>query len=105
MTASYPATNRQQQLLRFIAGYQQAHDGVSPSFREMRAGVQAPSLNNVVWLLNALEERGHIRRLHARPRAIAVLTPITIPRAPDGAPLFAVACPPLPTSLKGSVRD
>jgi repressor LexA len=93
VTAPFPLTRRQQELLRFIAGYQIAHDGISPSYDEMRRGIGCGSKSNVLWLLNSLGERGVIERLSARARAIRILTPISIPLAPDGAPLFAVPLP------------
>ena len=83
-------TPRQLELLRFIAGYLEAHAGVSPSFRDMQAGVAARSKRSVFNLLAGLERRGLIRRLPNRERAIELLADVRVPRAPDGAPLFAV---------------
>lgn len=75
-------------LLRFIAGYQAAHGGVSPSVRECAAGIGS-SPAKAHKLLCGLEERGSIRRLRQRERAIDVLEPIAIPM--DGnVPLYAV---------------
>lgn len=90
----YPATGRQQALLRFIHGYLQAK-GYAPTFAEMAAGLGYPvtAKRRIAELLDGLEERGHIRRLPNRVRAIEVLHPPAIPRAPDGAPLFVVPLP------------
>lgn len=75
-------------LLRFIAGYQAANGGVSPSVRECARGIGcAPAKAH--QLLRGLEERGAIRRLPHRERAIDVLEPVAIPMV-DGVPLFAV---------------
>lgn len=84
-------TPRQADLLRFIQGYQEAHGGVSPSCDEMsRAlGCKARS-GHVFGMLLGLEERGHISRLPNRVRAIEILSPISIPRSPEGEPLYAV---------------
>jgi len=41
-------------------------------------------------LLDALEERGWIRRLRGRQQALTVLFAPPVPRSPDGAPLFLV---------------
>lgn len=93
MTAPYPATPRQMDLLRFIAGYNLVHCGASPSYSEMMAGIKAPSKSNVAWLLDQLEQRGHIIRSPYNPRGIRVTSQPTIPLAPDGDPLFAVPGP------------
>ncbi|MGE4302481.1 MAG: hypothetical protein AB7E24_00435 [Novosphingobium sp.] len=80
---------RQAELLRFIQGHIAAK-GKAPTFVEMCAGIGAPNKSTVARLLDCLEARGRIRRGPGRPRAIAVLEPLAIPRAPDGAPLFSV---------------
>jgi SOS-response transcriptional repressor LexA len=82
-------------LLRFIQGYQEANEE-TPSFDKMRAGIGATSKSIVHHLLNALEERGYIWRTEKwkwggrSGRAIEILYPVPIPRAPDGAPLYFV---------------
>ncbi|QZP06829.1 hypothetical protein [Caenibius sp. WL] len=86
-------TRRQQDLLRFIAGYQRAYDGISPSYAEMCGALGLASRQNVIRLINGLQERGHVHRLTGRARAIQILTPVAVPCAPDGAPLFAVPMP------------
>lgn len=85
-----PPTSRQQDLLRYIAGYLAAHDGVSPSFSEMRDALGLSGKSNVHRLLGDLAERGQIRRRLGTARAIEVLAHVPLPRAPDGAPLYAV---------------
>ena len=67
-------TQRQLQLLRFIHGYQQEH-GVPPSFDEMRGALQLRSKSGIHRLISGLEERGHIRRLAHRARALEVIRP------------------------------
>lgn len=88
-------TARQLEMLRFITGYQIAHDGISPSLDECRAPLGLAGKGGVRRLLDAIEDRGLIHRLPNRARAIEVLAPVPIPRAPDGAPLHAVAIPAL----------
>jgi repressor LexA len=83
-------TSRQRELLAFIQGYQEAHGGVSPSFREMRNGIASRGQATITDLLDGLEERGFLRRLPNRVRAIEILSPVSIPRSPEGEPLFAV---------------
>lgn len=84
------ATGKQLRLLRFVAGYLEATGGISPTFAEMARGIGCTSKTHVRRRLIALEERGYLRRLRFRCRAIEVLAAPPIPRAPDGAPLFFV---------------
>lgn len=63
-------TPKQRQLLTFIERYAAACDGVLPSYDEMRAGVGLRSKSGIGRLLDALVERGHIRRLANRARGI-----------------------------------
>lgn len=83
-------TPRQQDALRFITGYHE-RNGISPSLREIAQGIglESKTVFTVQWLLQSLEERGVIVRT-GRQRAIAVLEPLAIPRAPDGEPLHFV---------------
>lgn len=87
-----PGTARQNELLRWIHGFQLAH-GYSPSFTEMAAGLGISTRSTVAWLLDRLEERGLIAQLVSRRRGIEVLAPPAIARAPDGAPLYFIAVP------------
>lgn len=83
-------TRRQQDVLRFVVGFQEAK-GISPSFREIGAATGLKSVSQVAGLLDKLEERGAIRRLFMRTRAIEVLRPIPLPRTPDGEPLHFIS--------------
>lgn len=83
-------TRAQREILRFIAGYQAAHGGVSPSHGDICAGLGYASKGTVNRLLQGIEERGMMRRLRHRERAIEVLEPVSIPRAPDGDPLYFI---------------
>lgn len=86
----FPPTPRQLELLRYIAGYQEAHGGVSPSFAECRDALGLKSKGHLAQFMDCLEERRLIRRACQRARAIDVLHKPAIPRAPDGSPLFFV---------------
>ena len=66
-------TRKQQELLRFIEARLDA-DGVSPSFEEMKAALDLKSKSGIHRLITALEERGFIRRLPHRARALEVVT-------------------------------
>lgn len=90
MNRPFPATARQQEVLRFITGFVEANQGVSPSHEELRLALGLASHGNTVRLLDQLEQRGWVRRRRCHARSIEVLSPLAIPRAPDGAPLYFV---------------
>lgn len=85
------ATPRQMELLRFIHGYQLAHGGIAPCIREIAEAIGGGK-GQIHATLVQLEERGRIRRIAGKPRAIEVLTPPAIPMI-GGAPLYAVPLP------------
>src|SRR5579871_867539 len=65
-------TKKQSELLRFI--HERLQDaGVPPSFDEMKEALELRSKSGIHRLIMALEERGFIRRLPNRARAIEVL--------------------------------
>ncbi len=65
-------TQKQYRLLIFID--QRLNDtGVSPSFNEMKDALDLKSKSGIHRLINGLEERGFIRRLPHRARALEVL--------------------------------
>ena len=65
-------TNKQRELLLFIHT-RIKEDGVSPSFDEMKDALNLASKSGIHRLITALEERGFIRRLAHRARALEVL--------------------------------
>jgi repressor LexA len=65
-------TKKQRDLLVFIQKRVEK-DGVSPSFDEMKDALDLRSKSGIHRLITALEERGFIRRLAHRARAIEVL--------------------------------
>lgn len=65
-------TAKQRELLLFIDERLQSN-GISPSFDEMRDALDLKSKSGVHRLISALEERGFIRRLPNRARALEVL--------------------------------
>lgn len=71
-------TQKQHELLQFINGRIMA-SGVSPSFDEMKEALNLRSKSGIHRLITALEERGFLRRLPNRARALEVL------RLPDEA--------------------
>jgi repressor LexA len=64
-------TQKQLKLLEFIHNRTQK-DGISPSFDEMKEALELRSKSGIHRLITALEERGFIRRLAHRARAIEV---------------------------------
>jgi repressor LexA len=70
-------TSKQHALLQFIHERLEA-SGVSPSFEEMKEALDLRSKSGVHRLIGALEERGFIRRLANRARALEIT------RMPDG---------------------
>lgn len=65
-------TRKQIQLLEFIQK-RMARDGVPPSFDEMKDALDLRSKSGIHRLVTALEERGFIRRLPHRARALEIL--------------------------------
>ncbi len=65
-------TSKQNELLRFIHERLES-SGVSPSFEEMKEALDLKSKSGVHRLIGALEERGFIRRLANRARALEIL--------------------------------
>ena len=70
-------TRKQLDLLEFIHK-RMGRDGVPPSFDEMKEALDLRSKSGIHRLITALEERGFIRRLAHRARAIEIV------RLPDG---------------------
>ena len=72
-------TQKQRELLEFIQK-RMDRDGVPPSFDEMRLALDLKSKSGIHRLITALEERGFIRRLAHRARAIEI---VKLPEALD----------------------
>ena len=65
-------TRKQHELLTFIQTRLE-ESGISPSFEEMKEALDLKSKSGVHRLISALEERGFIRRLPNRARALEVI--------------------------------
>jgi repressor LexA len=87
-------TKKQLELLRYIDSHMKTR-GVSPSFDEMKEALGLKSKSGIHRLITGLEERGFIRRLPHRARALEIL------RRPDA--LSAVD--PLKTGFSPSVIE
>ena len=65
-------TRKQHELLMFI-NERLKETGVAPSFDEMKEALDLRSKSGIHRLITALEERGFIRRLPHRARALEIL--------------------------------
>src|SRR3982074_3328231 len=65
-------THKQNELLMFI-NKRLNDEGVSPSFDEMKEALKLKSKSGIHRLITALEERGFLRRLPHRARALEVV--------------------------------
>ena len=65
-------TYQQENLLKFIIGFQKKSN-VTPSFDEMKIGLGLKSKSGIHRLVSGLEERGYIKKLTNRARAIEVI--------------------------------
>lgn len=79
-------TRKQQELLLYIHRHL-GEGGVSPSFDEMKEALGLKSKSGIHRLITGLEERGFIRRLPHRARALEILRlpDSTTPLVPDSA--------------------
>ena len=65
-------TKKQKNLLIYI-NEKLKNDGVSPSYDEMRISLNLKSKSGIHRLISALEERGFIKRLAHKARALEVV--------------------------------
>jgi repressor LexA len=86
-------TRKQYELLVYIKKHLDTH-GVSPSFDEMKEALALKSKSGIHRLITGLEERGFIRRLAHRARALEVV------RMPENhlAAIHGATLPPRPAS-------
>jgi repressor LexA len=94
-------TRKQHELLTYIHD-QLGETGVSPSFEEMKDALALKSKSGVHRLISALEERGFIRRLANRARALEILR---MPDAKAGVATLAKASVTPPQAANDSVVD
>ena len=70
-------TFQQEKLLKFIIDYQKQNN-VTPSFDEMKDGLDLKSKSGIHRILSALEERGYIKKLNNRARAIEIIKNVNL---------------------------
>ena len=80
-------------VMRYVAGYLEARDGVSPSYQDICDALGVSSKSQVDARLAEIEASGRLFRMKRHRRAMALTAPVAIPRAPDGAPLYFVRMP------------
>lgn len=85
------ATPRQMDALRFIAGFIETW-GCAPTRQELAEGLGLASKGAAQLLLDRLLERGLLVRNQKASiaRDLALTEQVSVPRAPDGAPLHVV---------------
>lgn len=76
-------TRSQAELLAFIGRFQSENEGVSPSFEDMKLGMGLHSKSGVHRLITALVEKGRLRRMENRARALEIV--------PEGSALASFA--------------
>ena len=77
-------TPQMHRLLMFIYGYNQ-ENGTAPTFDEMRTALELASKSSIHSLLVDLAERGYIKRLPNRARAVEVIRlPADVSKAQSG---------------------
>ena len=97
-------TAKQHELLLFIQRKLE-ESGISPSFEEMKEALDLKSKSGVHRLISALEERGFIRRLPNRARALEVvkLPDSSVPGKPANDTVAKVTAPP--ASAQAAAND
>lgn len=66
-------TPQQSQCLKFIRDHVATHDGESPSYDEIAAGLNLRSKSGVWRMIEGLEQRGLVRRLPGQSRALEII--------------------------------
>ena len=91
-------TAKQHELIRFIQTRLE-QTGISPSFEEMKDALDLKSKSGVHRLISALEERGFLRRLPNRARALEVI------RTPEESVVGSTAAKPKPQAANDQFKN
>src|SRR6202012_2215339 len=92
-----PMLTRKQKELLLLIRDRLASDGVPPSFDEMKEALGLKSKSGIHRLITGLEERGFIKRLPHRARALEILR---MPEGGDGKPARKTARSEVPRDVK-----
>lgn len=90
MTRRAPSPATADDVLRYVAGYLEAHDGISPSYQNICDALGIGSKSQVSRLMDEIGARGLIVRRWQRARCLQLLQPVDVPRGPSGEPLYFV---------------
>lgn len=103
-------TRKQHELICFIED-RLAETGISPSFEEMKEALGLKSKSGVHRLISALEERGFLRRLPNRARALEVVRapergdrPVAV-KSPDNILAFPPRSAPRPALVANDIVE
>ena len=72
MIIGFMLTKKQKQLLNYIGNFQ-SRNGVTPSYEEMKDALELKSKSGIHRLILALEERGFVKRLAHKARALEII--------------------------------
>lgn len=97
-------TRKQLELLDFIKTRMDA-DGVPPSFDEMKEALELRSKSGIHRLITALEERGFIRRLAHRARALEIVKLPEAMEKPGFKPRVISGSKPAPAPVSEAPRN
>lgn len=86
--ASLPATA--DDILRYVAGFLEARDGISPSYADICDALGITSKSQLNRRLQAIEASGRLFRMKRRKRAMEIPQLVALPRSPEGEPLYFV---------------
>ena len=90
-------TKQQRKALLFIEAEMERTGGIAPSVQEITDHFHYRSTAGARWLLQGLEDRGFIRRLKGKDRAIEVVRPVsrfaTFRFDPKSKALYRADCP------------
>lgn len=93
-------TRKQHELMVFADAYILEH-GISPTCQEMADALDLKSKSGIVRLLDALEERGYIRRLYKRARCVEIIRRIAPISCPNCGHNFSSVAAPRAEALAG----
>ena len=87
-------TFQQEKLLKFIIDYQKQNN-VTPSFDEMKDGLDLKSKSGIHRIVSALEERGYIKKLNNRARAIEIIKNVNLIDTENGKNINSIISIPI----------
>ena len=80
---AFSLTKKQNELLEYIKDYLAEHDGIAPSFEQMKEAIGIKTKSGVHRLITALEQRGHIIKIPYCARALRIAEPMDLGGVPS----------------------